>query len=88
MSRRIVSIAAAPGWKARFLDEDELEGFFVVPLVSWALVEDADHASEVIGVVQRSATGDKPQGWLGFADEVAGFDGYAFTGLATRASET
>ena len=87
VSRRIVSIAAAPGWKARVRGEKEAEGFGVVTLVSWAVVEDEDGATEIVGVVQRSATPESPQGWLGFADEVDGFAGYAFTGLATRQSE-
>jgi hypothetical protein len=87
MARRMLSIASAPGWKARYLAEDIIEGPRVVTLVSWALVEDADGATEIVGVVQRAATADKPNGWLGFADEVDGFEGYTFTGLATRAPE-
>jgi hypothetical protein len=83
----MVSIASAPGWKARFLDEDEVEGFRVVTLVSWALVEDSDSTTEIVGVIQRAATAEAPHGSLGFADEVEGFQGYAFTGLATRAPE-
>jgi hypothetical protein len=77
----MVSIASAPGWKARFLAADEPGESRVVTLVSWALVEDADHATEVVGIVQRAATAEKPNGWLGFADEVEGFQGYTFAGL-------
>lgn len=84
----MVSIASAPGWKARFLAEDEVEGFRVVTLVSWALVEGSDGTTEIVGVVQRAATAEAPHGSLGFADEVEGFQGYAFTGLTTRASES
>lgn len=84
MSRRISSIASAPGWKARFLAEDEIEGTKTVTLVSWALVESADGTSEIVGVVQRAATPQAPHGSLGFADEVDGFEGYTFTGLAIQ----
>lgn len=55
----------------------------VVTLVSWALVEASGGDREIVGVVQRSGTPESPQGQLAFADEVDGFDGYAFTGLAT-----
>ena len=79
----MVSIASAPGWKARFLADDELGDSRVVTLVSWALVEGTDDTTEIVGVVQRAATAEKPNGWLGFADEVEGFQGYTFTGLAT-----
>jgi len=81
MPRRMVSIASAPGWKARFAAEDELGESRVVTLVSWALVENTDDTTEVVGIVQRAATMEKPNGWLGFADEVEGFQGYTFTGL-------
>ena len=87
MPRRILSIASAPGWKARFLDEDEVEGFRAVTLVSWALVEGSGGSNEIVGVVQRAPTPEAPQGTLGFADEVEGFRGYAFTGLATRGAD-
>jgi hypothetical protein len=79
----MTSIASAPGWKARFLAEDEYGESGIVALVSWALVEGTDGAVEVVGVVQRAATPEKPSGWLGFADEVDGFQGYTFTGPAT-----
>jgi hypothetical protein len=84
----MISIAAAPGWKARFLDEQEPDGARVVTLVAWALVEESDEATEIVGVLQRSATAESPHGRLAFADEVEGFDGYVFTGLATRAPDT
>jgi hypothetical protein len=79
----MVSIASAPGWKARFLVDDEPGESRVVTLVSWALVEGADDTTEVVGIVQRAATTEKPNGWLGFADEVEGFQGYTFTGHPT-----
>jgi hypothetical protein len=84
----MISIASAPGWKARILDDDALEGSRVVTLVSWALVEDSDGGTEIVGVVQRAATESSPDGTLGFADELEGFKGYAFTGLATRDAES
>jgi hypothetical protein len=87
VARRMISISSAPGWKARFLDDDAPHGSRVVTLVSWALVEDAGRATEIVGVVQRAATEESRQGWLGFADEVEGFQGYTFTGLATSGSE-
>ena len=77
----MLSIASAPGWKARFADGR------VVTLVSWALVESGG-ANEIVGVIQRAANEEFPNGWLGFADEVDGFDGYVFTGLATRDAES
>jgi hypothetical protein len=83
MPRRMVSIASAPGWKARFLADDEPGESRVVTLVSWALVEGTGDTTEIVGVVQRAATAEKPNGWLGFADEVEGFQGYTFTGPAT-----
>jgi hypothetical protein len=83
----MVSIASAPGWKARFLAVDEVEGVRVVTLVSWALVEESDGTTGIVGVVQRAPTPEAPNGSLAFTDEVEGFQGYAFTGLATRAAE-
>jgi hypothetical protein len=85
--RRAISIAAAPGWKARLVDEKEPEGARIVTLVAWALVEGAGKETEIVGVVQRSPTAESPRGRLAFADEVEGFDGYVFTGLATRAPD-
>jgi hypothetical protein len=82
----MLSIASAPGWKARFRAEDEPGQSRVVTLVSWALVEDTDNTTDVVGIVQRAATTEKPNGWLGFADEVEGFQGYTFTGLPTPAN--
>ena len=79
----MVSIASAPGWKARITDDDSPDGVRVVTLVSWALVEEDDGETAIVGVVQRSAVpGLAPT--LGFADEVDGFDGYAFTGVGVR----
>jgi len=83
MARKTTSIASAPGWKARFADTS---GSRVVTLVSWALVEDGG-ATEIVGVIQRAANEESPNGWLGFADDVEGFQGYVFTGLATRGAE-
>jgi hypothetical protein len=87
VTRRNSSIASAPGWKARFLAEDELGGTKTVTLVSWALVEADDGATEIVGVVQRASTPAAPHGSLGFADEVDGFEGYTFTGLAVQSGD-
>jgi hypothetical protein len=84
----MISIASAPGWKARYVADDEPEGHRVVTLISWALVEDSSGATEIVGVVQRTPTEETPHGVLAFADEVGGFNGYAFTGLTTRAPES
>jgi hypothetical protein len=84
MARRILSIASAPGWKARFTTDDYGEPDSVVTLAVWALVEKADGEPEIVGVVQRGASPELPQGSLALADEVDGFGGYTFTGLATR----
>ena len=83
MARKMTSIASAPGWKARFA---EGSGTRVVTLVSWALVEDGGTA-EIVGVIQRAGNEESPNGWLGFADDVDGFQGYVFTGLATRGAD-
>src|SRR3954454_20521078 len=86
MNRRISSIASAPGWKARFQVDADEEELRTVTLVSWALVEDATGDTEIVGIIQRPPTLDAPEGSLGFADEVEGFQGYAFTGLVTQPS--
>ena len=83
MARRITSIASAPGWKARYLADHEVEAR-AVTLVTWALVEGSDGSSEIVGVVQRPPTDEQPAGRLQLADEVDDFQGYTFTGLATR----
>lgn len=87
MARRIVSLASAPGWKARFAHDDEFEPESVVTLVSWALVERTGGETEIVGVVQRGASDEAPRGSLSLADEVDGFSGYTFTGLATRSPD-
>jgi hypothetical protein len=84
MARRIVSIASAPGWKARVAHGDESEPESVVTLVAWALVESTGGETEIVGVVQRGASEESPRGSLSLADEVDGFTGYTFTGLAMR----
>jgi hypothetical protein len=83
----MLSIASAPGWKARYVAEHEAGEPRVVTLVAWALVEDTQGETEIVGVVQRTPTPETPSGTLAFADDVEGFDGYTFTGLATRAAE-
>ncbi len=80
----MLSLASAPGWCARFEAEEPFEQERTVMLVSWALVEEADATTSVVGVVQRQATEESPVAPLELADEVAGFQGYTFTGLATK----
>ncbi len=82
MARTIVSIAAAPGWAARFVDDG---GDKVVILLAWALVEDGT-SRNLVGLVQRPTVIEGP-GWLILADEVEGFDGYTPGPLPTRPSK-
>lgn len=83
MARTILSIAAAPGWAARFVTDEEEK---VVTLLAWALVEEPGERS-LIGLVQRPATFEEPAGAVAFADEIDGFAGYTGGALRTRASE-
>lgn len=87
MPRRLVSIASAPGWKARFGADAPYEDERVVTLVAWALVEDGGE-TEIVGYVQRTSPADGVPGPLEPADEVEGFLGYTFTGLAVRGADT
>ena len=80
----MLSLASAPGWCARFDAEEPYEEERTVMLVSWALVEEADATTSIVGIVQRQAAEESPAGQLGLADEIAGFQGYTFTGLATK----
>ena len=82
MARTIVSIAAAPGWAARFVDDG---GDKVVILLAWALVEDGT-SRNLVGLVQRPTVIEGP-GWVILADEVNGFDGYTPDPLPTRPSK-
>lgn len=82
MARTIVSVAAAPGWAARFVVE---EGDTVVTLLAWALVEDGA-SRNLVGFVQRPITTQGP-GWVVLADEVDGFDGYTPAPLPTRSAK-
>jgi hypothetical protein len=84
VARRMLSISSAPGWCARFASEEPYEDDRTVTLVSWALVEEDGGTTAIVGVVQRQATEESPAGYLGLADEVDGFQGYTFTGLATK----
>jgi hypothetical protein len=86
MARRMLSVASAPGWCARF-EADEAHGEErTVMLVAWAVVEEADATTSIVGVVQRQSTPGSPPGLLGLVDEVDGFQGYTFTGLATKST--
>lgn len=81
MARTIVSISAAPGWAARYYDEDGDEK--VVTLLAWALVEDGSTRG-LVGFVQKPATMPGEMSVVVLADEVDGFDGYTVGALRTR----
>ena len=83
MARRTLSIASSPGWKARFSDPGEPEGFRIVTLLAWALVEDEDGSTEIVGVIQRRPDAES-DARTALVDEIERFDGYVFTGLTTR----
>ena len=84
----MLSVASAPGWCARFQIAELYEDERTVMLVCWAVIEDDDKTTSIVGVVQRPAEEGSPAGQLGLADEVPGFQGYTFTGLATKALPT
>lgn len=83
MPRSVVSIAAAPGWSARYVDGGEES---LITLLAWALVEDGRDRN-LVGFVQRPGTPTQPASSVILADEVDGFDGYAPTGVPTRRSK-
>ena len=80
MARGILSISAAPGWAARYYDE---EGEKVVTLLAWALVEDGSTRS-LVGFVQKPPAMPGETSAVVLADEVDGFDGYTTGALRTR----
>lgn len=80
VARTIVSISAAPGWAARYYDED---GEKVVTLLAWALVEDGSTRG-LVGFVQKPAAMPGGTNAVVLADEVDGFDGYTVGALRTR----
>jgi hypothetical protein len=82
--RNVIAIAAAPGWAARYTDD---EGEKVVTLLAWALVEDAGE-QRLVGFVQRPASAEHPSGQVVLADEVKGFNGYTVGALRTQAAES
>ena len=84
MPRRTLSIASAPGWSARFAPREPGDEPRTVVLAAWALLETDDGGTELVGLVQRPPAEGATHGRLGPADEVDGFEGYAFTGLATK----
>jgi hypothetical protein len=86
--RRIVSIASAPGWGALFENDDDLAGEpRLVTLAAWALVEDGDGQTHLVGLVQKPKRDDSPAGTFGFADETDGFAGYSNQGLKTKPAD-
>ena len=86
--RRIVSIASAPGWGALFERPDDPIGERrLVTLAAWALVQDSDGQTRLVGLVQRPGSDDSAAGTFGFADEIEGFDGYSNQGLKTKPAD-
>ena len=85
MERRIISICSAPGWGAVFNKLDDSDpGQGLVTLAAWALVENAECETRVIGLVQKAKDEDGTVGLLDFADRSPGFAGYANQGLKTK----
>jgi hypothetical protein len=86
--RRIVSIASAPGWGALFEQADDPFGEpRLVTLAAWALVEDGDRQTRLVGLVQKPTLDETPAGTFGFADETEGFVGYSNQGLKTKPAD-
>jgi hypothetical protein len=83
VARSIVSIAAAPGWAARYSGD---AGEKVVTLLAWGLVEDAGERG-LVGFVQRPPTVEQPAGVVALADEIEGFLGYTSGALRTRSAD-
>jgi hypothetical protein len=87
--RRIISICSAPGWGALFEEpDDRVSEPRLVTLVAWALIEDVDGLTRMVGLVQRPKRDDAPAGMFGFADETQGFAGYSNQGLKTKPAES
>jgi hypothetical protein len=86
--RRIISIAAAPGWGALYEDTDSpfMEPRLVT-LAAWALVEEVDGHTQLVGLVQQPGTDETPPGGFVFADESGGFTGYSNQGLKTKPAD-
>lgn len=87
--RRAISIAAAPGWSALFRQEEDdyYDDPRYVTLAAWALVEEPDGETRLVGLVQKPADEDEPPGTFGYADEIDGFGGYTNQGLKTRPAD-
>ena len=66
LKRKVVQMLAAPGWSATFSD-DETQSQVVVPLVGWALVEDAD-GQKIVGLIAEEE--------VKFCDTEPDFTGY------------
>jgi hypothetical protein len=59
----------------------------LVTLAAWALVEERDGQTRLVGLVQKAETDDIPAGTFGFADETDGFAGYSNQGLKTKPAD-
>ena len=90
--RRILSIASAPGWGALFAQDEQEDDYTfaedrLVTLAAWALVEESDGRTGLVGLVQQPAADESPAGTFSFADEVSGFTGYSNQGLKTKPAD-
>jgi hypothetical protein len=86
--RRIISICSAPGWGALLEETDEVGSeTSVVTLAAWALLEDDEGKTYMVGLVQRPRDESTAAGTFGFADEIEGFAGYSNQGLKTKRAD-
>jgi hypothetical protein len=86
--RRIISIASAPGWGALFEQEDESFGEpRLVTLAAWALVDDGEAQTRLVGLVQKTQAEDTAVGTFTLVDEHEGFVGYSNQGLKTKPAD-
>lgn len=71
---RIIAIAAAaPGWVARFVDDDAEDGMWVQAVPVWALMQDSDGRTWVAGIdAIGEGAGGRP------CDEMGNFHDYLF----------
>jgi hypothetical protein len=86
--RRIISIASAPGWGALFEQTDDPFGEpRLVTLAAWALVDDGEAQTRLVGLVQKTQGDDTPVGTFTLVDEQEGFVGYSNQGLKTKPAD-
>ncbi len=64
--------------------DDPMSDPRLVTLAAWALIEDVDGQTRIVGLVQKPMRDDSAPGTFGFADETEGFAGYSNQGLKTK----